>query len=81
MGELVFLCHEDLEIIWFLEYVNLFLPIFAKSPKEYLGAAKMEGKGWSGSGGKGDGKMGAHKKVFFISNDAKISLFNLLDIL
>lgn len=63
MGELVFLLHEDQEIICFLEYVSLFLPIFAESLKEYLGAAEMR-EGW-GPGGKGRGKMGADKKGVF----------------
>ena len=41
MGELVFLCHEDQEITCFLKYVDLFLPIFAESLNEYLGAGGM----------------------------------------
>lgn len=51
MGKLVFLCHEDQEIICFLEYVNIFLPTTAESLKEYLGAARM---GWAlGPGARG----------------------------
>lgn len=55
MGELVFLCHEDQEIICVLEYVNLFLPIFSESLKEHLGAARTRGD--RGKGRKGE--MGA----------------------
>ena len=61
MGELVFLCHEDQEIICFLEYVNIFLPITAEFLKEYLGA-KGIGMG-IGTWGKGRReKTGAEEK-------------------
>lgn len=55
MGELVFLCHEDQEIICFLEYVNILLPITAEFLKEYLGA---RGMGW----GLGPGVRGEERK-------------------
>ncbi len=70
MGELVFLFHEDQEIICFLEYVSLFLPIFAESLKEYLGAAGM-GEGL-GLGEREEVKWELTKKVFFISNNPAI---------
>lgn len=83
MGELIFLCHEDQEIICFLEYVNLFLPIIAESLKDYLGPAGIR---WGfGPGAKGEEvkwelrKKNNNNKVLFISNDLQISQCNLLN--
>lgn len=54
MGKLVFLCHEDQEIICFLEYVNLFLPILSESLKKHLGAARTGRGGGGESGARGE---------------------------
>ena len=82
MGKLVFSCHEDQEIICFLEDVSIFLPTTAEFLKKYLGIRRM---GWGlGPGVRGKReKTGAEEKkkkerFLKISNEAQISLFNEL---